>query len=131
VRLATTIALALLAVAATGCGSLSKDDAEQTVRDFAKATSAADGKKLCHDLVSHDYLEKTTFATGDNAIEQCVKQISAAKGIEVKVSSIKSAKVDGDRATVTAELEYQGTKRPQVFNLKKEDGRFKLVSSPQ
>jgi hypothetical protein len=125
----TVLIAVVLAVA--GCGSLSKSDAEKTVRDFAKATSAGDGKKLCHDLVSHDYLEKTTFATGDNATDQCVKQIGAAKGIDVKVDSIKSTKVDGDKATVTAELEYQGNKRPQVFNLKKEDGRFKLVSSPQ
>jgi hypothetical protein len=127
--------LLLVAVAAIvalpGCGSLGANDAEQTVKDFAKATSEGDGDKFCHDLVSREYLEKTTLATGDKAADQCVDQIKAAKGFDVKVTKITKTKVDGDRATVTAELEYQGTKRPQVFRLEKEDGRFKLVAATQ
>ena len=127
------VSLVLLAVSAgllaAGCGSLSSDDAEQTVRDFAKATSEGDGEKFCKDLVSREYLEKATLATGDGATEQCVKQISAAKGFDVKVTKIVKTKVDGDKATVTAQLRRQGMTGPQVFKLKKEDGRFKLVAS--
>ena len=123
------IAAATLAVAFAACGSLDSSDAEKTVREFAEATSKGDGDKFCHDLVSRDYLEKTTLATGDKATEQCVDQIKASKGFDVKVTKITKTKVDGDKATVTAQLEYQGTKRPQVFTLHKEDGRFKLTSA--
>jgi hypothetical protein len=118
-----------LAIVATGCGSLSADDAEQTVRDFATATSKGDGEKFCKELVSKEYLEKATLATGDGATDQCVKQIGAAKGFDVKVVKIVKTKVDGDKATVTAELRRQGMTGPQVFRLKEEDGRFKLVAS--
>jgi uncharacterized lipoprotein len=131
VRVLTSIAVAALVAAAllSGCGSLSKGDAEQTVRDFAKATSEGDGKKFCNDLVSREYLEKATLATGDGAKDQCIKQIGAAKGFDVTVVKIVDTKVDGDKATVTAELRRQGMTGPQVFRLKKEDGRFKLVAS--
>lgn len=124
--LLVVIAVAMLL---TGCGSLGKADAEQTVKDFAKATSDGDGDKFCKELVSKEYLEKATLATGDGATDQCVRQISAAKGFDVKIVRIVKTKIDGDKATVTAELRRQGMTGPQVFRLKKEDGRFKLVAS--
>ena len=37
--------------------------------------------------------------------------------------------VDGDRATVTADLEQQGRIRRQLFRLVKEDGDFRLTSN--
>ncbi len=123
-------AAACAAVALAGCGdSLGASDAEDTVRDFAKATTAGDGETFCKDLVTREYLAQTTLATGDKVTEQCVDQIKKSKGLDVKVTKISKTKVDGDTATVTAELEYQGTTRPQVFRLKEEDGRFKLTAA--
>jgi predicted lipid-binding transport protein (Tim44 family) len=126
-KLATAACLVLLALAGCGGGG-DKDDAEQTVRDIADATSDSDGDKFC-DLVTTQFLEQTTGAKGDKAKDACKKQIDSLKNAELKVSKITKTEVKGDKATVTAELESQGRKRPQVFNLKKEDGKFKLTSA--
>lgn len=123
------VLLCAVLLAVPGCGGGSdEDDAESTVRDIAEATSESDGDKFC-DLVTTQFLEQTTGAKGDKAKDQCKKQIDSLKNAELKVSKITKTEIKGDRATVTAELESQGRKRPQVFNLKKEDGKFRLTSA--
>lgn len=126
---ATAACLALAALAGCGGGN-DKEDAEQVVRDIAAATSDSDGDKFCG-LVTDQFLEQSTGAKGDKATDACKKQIDSLKNQDIKVTKITGTEVDGDRATVTAELESQGRKRPQVFNLKKEDGEFKLASANQ
>ena len=121
--------LAGLALGACGGGN-DKEDAEQTVRDIASATTEADGDKFCG-LVTDEFLEQTTGAKGDKARDACKKQIDSLKNADLKVNKITKTEVDGDNATVTAELESSGQKRPQVFKLKKEDGDFKLASANQ
>jgi hypothetical protein len=122
-------ALAALAFGACGGGN-DKEDAEQTVRDIASATTESDGDKFCG-LVTDEFLEQTTGAKGDKAKDACKKQIDSLKNADLKVNKITKTEVDGDNATVTAELESSGQKRPQVFKLKKEDGDFKLASANQ
>ncbi len=127
-RLAAPLAvLALLA----GCGGGKSDEesVEQVVRDFAEATSESDGDRFCRELITREFLEQTTGAKGDKAEEQCAKQIDALKGADIEIVEIKRTKVDGDKATVTAELEQQGRKGQQTFNLVREDGDFRLTSS--
>ena len=121
--------LTILALGACGGGS-DKEDAEQTVRDIASATSDSDGDKFCG-LVTDEFLEQTTGAKGDKAKDACKKQIDSLKNADLKVNKITKTEVDGDTATVTAELESSGQKRPQVFKLKKEDGDYKLASANQ
>jgi hypothetical protein len=121
--------IAIIALGACGGGS-DKEDAEQTVRDIAAATTDSDGGKFC-DLVTDKFLEQTTGAKGDKAKDACKKQIDSLKNAELKVSKINKTTVDGDNATVEAELESSGQKRPQVFRLMKEDGEFKLASANQ
>ena len=121
--------LTILALGACGGGS-DKEDAEQTVRDIASATSDSDGDKFCG-LVTDEFLEQTTGAKGDKAKDACKKQIDSLKNADLKVNKITKTEVDGDNATVTAELESSGQKRPQVFKLKKEDGDYKLASANQ
>lgn len=126
--LTTAAALCALALGACGGGN-DKKDAEGVVRDFAKATSESDGKKFCKELVTQEFLEQTTGAKGDGAQGSCVKQIDALKGVQIKVAKITKTEVDGDTATVDAQLESQGRKQPQRFRLKKEDGKFRLVAN--
>jgi hypothetical protein len=126
---AAACALAALAFGACGGGN-DKEDAEQTVRDIASATTESDGDKFCG-LVTDEFLEQTTGAKGDKAKDACKKQIDSLKNADLKVNKITKTEVDGDNATVTAELESSGQKRPQVFKLKKEDGDFKLASANQ
>ena len=121
--------LAIIALGACGGGS-DKEDAEQTVRDIAEATTDSDGDKFCG-LVTDEFLEQTTGAKGDKAKDACKDQIDSLKNAELKVTKITKTTVDGDNATVEAELESSGQKRPQVFKLKKEDGDFKLASANQ
>ena len=119
--------VALLALAACGGGS-DKEDAEGVVRGIAEATNDSDGDKFCG-LVTEQFLEQTTGAKGDKAQDACKKQIDSLKNTPLKVNKITKTEIKGDEATVTAELESRGQKRPQVFNLRKEDGEFKLASA--
>ena len=119
--------VAVLGLAACGGGS-DKEDAEGVVRGIAEATNDSDGEKFC-DLVTEQFLEQSTGAKGDKAKDACKKQIDSLKNTPLKVNKITKTEVKGDTATVTAELESRGQKRPQVFNLKKEDGEFKLASA--
>jgi len=121
--------LAMVALGACGGGN-DKKDAEQTVRDIASATNDSDGDKFCG-LVTKMFIEQTTGAKGDKAKDACKKQIDSLKSPDLKVSKITKTEIKGDKATVTAVLKSSGRKRPQVFNLKKEDGDYKLASANQ
>ena len=122
-------ALTILALGACGGGS-DKENAEKAVRDIASATSDSDGEKFCG-LVTDEFLEQTTGAKGDKAKDACKKHIDSLKDAVLKVNKITKTEVNGDNASVTAELESSGQKRPQVFKLKKEDGDYKLASANQ
>ena len=98
------------------------------MREVAQATSESDGEKFCG-LLTEQLLEQSTGAEGDKAVDACRKQIDARRKTSLKVTKITKTEIDGDRATVTAELEMSGRRRPQVFNLKKEDGDFKLTAA--
>ena len=124
--------LLLVAIALAGCGAGDEPDAgdaEQVIRDFAKAINESDGEKFCKELVTREYLEQTTGATGDNAVSQCEKQIDALQQGSFKIAKIDKTKIDGDKATVTAQVETQGQRVPQVFRLEKQDGDFRLTGN--
>jgi hypothetical protein len=122
----------VLAIGLAGCGGGGGDDrsdVEGVLKDFAKAVSESDGEKFCNDLVTREYLEKTVGATGDNAVEQCEKQISSRRQGSFKIVKFDKVEIDGDKATVTAQIEFGGAKAPQVFQLEKQDGDFRLTSN--
>ena len=123
--------LLIVAIALAGCGGgdANAGDAEQVIRDFAEAVSKSDGDKFCKELVTREYLEQTTGATGDNAVSQCVKQIDSLQQGSFKIVKIDKTTIDGDKATVTAQVETQGRKVPQVFRLEKQDGKFRLTGN--
>ena len=97
-RIALVLALAV-ALSACGGGDDSKD-AQQAVRDFVQATNARDGDRLCGDLLSQEYMEKATGASGDEAKDACKQQLSLIKGLKLRLVAVGAAEVDGDRATV-------------------------------
>ena len=118
------------ALGTAGCGGGDdRSDVEGVIKDFAKAVSESDGKTFCNELVTRDYLEKTVGATGDNAVEQCEKQIDQVRQGTFKVVKFDKVEIDGDTAIVTAQVETQGRTVPQVFRLEKEDGEFRLTSN--
>jgi ketosteroid isomerase-like protein len=122
--------LLVLAVLLGGCGGGGDDSAgvEQTVRDFVKATNARDGDRLCDDLVTRDYLEKATGATGDKANDACKQQLDVITGLKLRLLHLDKPKVDGDSATVRATIAIGSQRTPRRFELHKEDGDWKLAS---
>ncbi len=123
------LAAGVALLAFTGCGGGNdREDAETVVREVTEATSESDGEKFCG-LITERLLEQSTGATGDEAKDSCEKQIDARKTTKLKVTKITKTEINGGEATVTAEIESNGRKRPQVFNLKKEDGDFRLAGA--
>ena len=80
-RLACVALLLTLALSACGGGD-DGDDAKQAVRDFVEATNDRDGDRLCGDLLSQEFMEKATGASGDQAQDACKQQLSLIKGPE-------------------------------------------------
>jgi len=130
-RLAVPICLIALLAGCGGGGGDDKTEAEQTVRDFVKAVNTRDADTYCDDLITKEFREKSTFATGDRASESCKREIKAITGLHIELVRIVSTKVDGDTATVTAVLGRSGQELKQRLRLKKEDGDWKLAGSSQ
>jgi predicted lipid-binding transport protein (Tim44 family) len=121
--------LAVLVLALSACGG--GDDAEgarEAVREFIEATNERDGDALCGELLTQDYLEKYTGATGDNAEEACKDQLDVISGLRLRLVRIDSVEVDGDEATVRATIATGGQRTARRFGLAKEDGDWKLDS---
>ena len=125
-RLAPLLVLVLL-LGACGGGSDS-EQVQQTVRDFVTATNDRDGDRLCDDLVTREYLEKATGATGDQANDACKQQLDLISGLRLRLISVGKPKVDGDKATVRAMIAIGSQRTPRSFRLEKEDGDWKLAS---
>jgi ketosteroid isomerase-like protein len=121
-----------LLVAVSGCGGNDSEDAEQTVRDFVEALNTRDADRYCDDLVTKEFLEKTTLSTGDEdkARESCKREFKNLT-VRVNLTKIEGTKVDGDKATVTAVLTRQGQRIKQKLLLEKEDGGWKLAGAAQ
>jgi len=120
--------LLLLALAA-GCGGGGDDDpgeVRQTVRDFVKATNQRDGQTLCGDLLTQEYKEKATGATGDHVDDACKQQLDVTSELHIGLVSIGKPKIDGDNATVRVVIDTDGVQTPRLFRLEREGGRWKL-----
>jgi hypothetical protein len=122
---ALLLLLAALALGACGGGD-DEEKIDQTVRDFATAANDRDADTFCGEIVTQEFLEKTTGATGDDAQDECRRQMEAIKGLRLKLVRIGKTEIDGDEATVTAVFRAQGATAPETFRLEKQDGDWKL-----
>ena len=122
--------LPLLLFALAGCGGGGDDTAEvkQVLRDFVKATNGRDGDTLCGDLLTREYKEKATGATGDQADDACREQLELTTGFELDLISIGRTRIDGEEATVRVVLDTDGVRAPRLFRLELEDGDWKLAA---
>ena len=118
----------VLCVALGACGGGDDtEDVRQVVRDFVEATNERDGDTLCEELLTQEYLEQATGATGDQAEDACKQQLDLVTGLKLDLLSIGRVTVDGDEATVRATIATGGQRSPRVFRLAKEDGDWKLL----
>jgi ketosteroid isomerase-like protein len=122
-RLVASICLIALVA---GCGGDDKKDAEQTVRDFVEAVNERDADAYCDDLITEEFREKSTFATGDEASESCKRQLKAIRGLRIELVRIVRTQVNGDKATVVAVLRRPGGEIRQRLQLEKDGGDWKL-----
>ncbi len=128
-RLASLAAALVAVVAFAGCGG--GDDPEEvraTVRQFVEATNERDEDAFCGRLVTREFLEQVTGATGDDARDACKSQVRDLKRADVDLIRIEEVSIDGDKATATTLIQTQGQTRPQVFRLEKEDGDWRMAS---
>jgi hypothetical protein len=128
-RLAVPLCLLALLAGCGGGGGDDKEKAQQTVRDFVKAVNTRDADTYCDHLITKEFREKSTFATGDRASESCKREMKAITGLHIRLVKIESTKVDGDKATVTAVLGRSGQELKQQLDLQKQDGDWKLSGS--
>lgn len=117
----------LLGLAACG-GSDEKADAQQTVRDFVEATNERDGERLCGELVTQEFKEQATGATGERVDRVCERQLELTRGLTLDLVAVGATKIEGRRATVRTRLDIDGVTAPRIFALEKEDGSWKLAS---
>jgi hypothetical protein len=126
--------LPLLLLALAGCGGGGDDDPDevrQTVRDFVEATNQRDGETLCGELLTREYLEKSTLAKGAQADEACRRQLEQTVDLRLRLVSVGRTRVDGDEATVRVVIDTDGVQAPRLFRLEREDGRWKLADGTE
>ena len=122
-------ALGALTLGLAACGGSDDEaDAQQTVRDFVEATNERDGERLCSELVTREFKEQATGATGDRVDRICERQLELTKGLRLDLLAVGTTNIDGERATVRTRLDIDGVTAPRIFALEKEDGSWKLAS---
>jgi predicted lipid-binding transport protein (Tim44 family) len=125
-RLPLVLAVVAVLVAAA-CGGEDREEVEQTVRDFVRATDQRDAEEFCDELVTQEFLEQSTGATGDRAKDACKQQLRAVTGLRIELVGIRRTEIDGDRAQVTVVLKTQGRRQVRLLRLSKEDEDWKLA----
>ncbi len=114
-----------------GDGGSEQEEAERTVRDFIEASNERDAGKLCEELLSQEFVEQTTLATGEKAQDACKRQYAQLKAARIELIDIQRAEVDGDRARVMTVIEVQGQRANRVFRLVKAGGDWRLAGGSE
>jgi hypothetical protein len=128
--LAALLLATALGLAACGGGVDDEGDVENVIKDWARAASDRDPDQFCGDLVTDEFVEGLSLATGEKAREECRNLLKATEqGLTIKVLQVKSVKIDGDNATAVVRTETRG-RQPfdQTFKLEKEDGDFRITT---
>ena len=119
----STAALAAAAVGLTGCGGGgSAKDADKVVKDWITAGVEKDGEKFC-DLMTTDFLEKSTGQQSNAAKKRCEDQVKSGSGNFAVKLNVGKARPGGETA---AQVPVSGTVQPGTVKLRKENDKFKV-----
>jgi hypothetical protein len=129
-RPAALAATLLLLALAAACGGDGQKEVRRAVRDFVRATDRQDAAAFCG-LVTREYIEQSTGASGDRAERACRQQLRAVRGLSLRLVRIGRVEVDGDRARATAVLDTQGRRQVRRFLLEREDGAWRLAGGAE
>jgi predicted lipid-binding transport protein (Tim44 family) len=129
-RPAALAATLLLLALAAACGGDDQKEVRRAVRDFVRATDRQDAAAFCA-LVTREYIEQSTGASGDRAERACRQQLRAVRGLSLRLVRIGRVEVDGDHARATAVLDTQGERQVRRFLLEREDGDWRLAGGAE
>ena len=121
----------LLVCVLASCGGGGEDDPDevrQVLRDFVEATNERDGDALCGELLTQEYKEGATGATGERADEACRQQLDVTTGLKLRLIRVGRVEIDGEQATARALIDTDGVEVPRLFRLELEDGKWKLAA---
>ena len=90
------------------------------------ASSEPDPEAFCGEIVTQEFIEQATGATGDRAEDECRRQLEEASGVDAELVEIRNTEIDGEEARVRAVIRTQGQSGTQTLRLEKEDGKWKL-----
>ena len=121
------VLLAMLGLAACGGSGDPEQEAQDAVRQFIKATNERDEATFCGEVVTQQFREQLTAAKGDKATEACEEQLKRSKAPRLQLVRIARTELDGDEGKVTAEMRTQGQPLNQVFQVREEDGDWRIA----
>ena len=120
--------LAIIAIVLFVFPGVLKQSDEDKVREVVVTFGEefGNGEALC-DLFTSRFLEEQFGETGDAATQACVEQVDAQDQDSIDIT-IKSIDVQGERATVEADVDAGDGVEPGTMELENEDGEW-LVDS--
>lgn len=124
---ALVVAIGLAACGSGGRGADDEAKAKSAVSQFFTALERRDAARLCDKLLTKDFIQQTTGATGDRAGKECRAQFRQLRTQGVRLVRVEKVRVRGDKARAVATIRTQGQTLPRVLSLKKEDGDWRLA----
>jgi hypothetical protein len=117
------VAVLALAAPLTACGGSDEDDVRETLEAFAQATARKDYQRLCDELFSSKLVEEVRQTV---PCEVALQNSSLDDARNPKLT-VRSVKVDGDRATAEVATTAANQRPSQdTVQLVRENGEWRI-----
>jgi hypothetical protein len=133
VKRSLSVLLAVLAVAAVGCGQSDTDQVKGVVQTYVDGLAARDGKKVCDQLAGSVQTQVKQRASAKDCATAINRFQSSSIGRAVapafKTAKIQDVSVKNNTATVTLEVKVGGRDTPVTVPLEKVSGNWKISAT--